>query len=94
MMLDVCSPPGISDKKFRRQMQMTHRWAKRQYDHMENIYDKVNGVLFPIVQGGTNLDLRKESVEYLSTLAKDGIAVGGVSVGEPQEKIQKVVEFT
>lgn len=75
-------------------MRMTHRRARRQYEYMESIYDESKGVLFPIVQGGTNKELRQESVEVLSEYAKDGIAVGGVSVGEPQEKIQEVVAFT
>lgn len=93
MMLDVCSPPGLPRKKFQHQMRMTHRWAKRQYDHMEKNYNKFRGVLFPIVQGGTDMELREESVKVLSEFAKDGIAVGGVSVGEPQEKIEEVVKF-
>ena len=41
MMLDVCSPPGISEKKYYHQLQMTHQRAKRQYDYMETIYDDV-----------------------------------------------------
>lgn len=94
MMLDVCSPPGISEKKYLQQLHMTHQRAKQQYDYMETIYDKVRWVLFPIVQGGTNLDLRQQSLEYLSAFAKDGIAVGGVSVGESQESIHQVVAHT
>lgn len=93
MMLDVCSPPGLSKKKFHNQMKLTHAWAKRQYDHLEKKYDSVRWVLFPIVQWGTDMDLRQESIDTLSAYAKDGIAVGGVSVGEPLEKIQQVIEF-
>ncbi|HPC34681.1 MAG TPA: tRNA-guanine transglycosylase, partial [Candidatus Absconditabacterales bacterium] len=94
MVLDVCSP-GNSDKKtLYSQMQQTHRWAKRAYDHFMKKYDKVKGVLFPIVQGGTDLEMRKESAEYLSQFATDGIAIGGVSVGESKEKVREVVEFT
>ena len=40
MMLDVCSPPGISQKKFYQQMQITHRRAKRQYEHFMPKYDE------------------------------------------------------
>ncbi|MCK9467290.1 MAG: tRNA guanosine(34) transglycosylase Tgt [Candidatus Absconditabacterales bacterium] len=94
MVLDVCSP-GNSDKEtLYSQMQQTHRWAKRAYDHFMKKYDKVKGVLFPIVQGGTDLEMRKESAEYLSQFATDGIAIGGVSVGESKEKVREVVEFT
>ena len=41
MMLDVCSPPGISRRKFQNQMNLTHKRAKRQYDHLEKKYDSV-----------------------------------------------------
>jgi queuine tRNA-ribosyltransferase len=76
MVLDVCSP-GKADKKIvEKQMQMTHRWAKRAFEHFEKKYDQARGVLFPIVQGGTYLDLRQESIDFLSQYARDGIAVG------------------
>ena len=94
MVLDVCSP-GTADKKtIEKQMQMTHRRARRAFEHFEPLYDKARGVLFPIVQGGSHLDLRQESVDYLSQFARDGIAIGGVSVGEEKEKVQEVVAFT
>jgi tRNA-guanine family transglycosylase len=54
---------------------MTHRRAKRAFDHFEPKYNEARGVLFPIVQGGSYLDLRKESAEYLSQFARDGIAI-------------------
>lgn len=93
MVLDVCSPPGITEKKFRQHLFLTHQWAQRAFDHFLPKYDSVNGVLFPIVQGGTNLELRQESVTFLSQFAYDGIAVGGVSVGESHEEIHKVISF-
>ncbi len=94
MMLDVCSPPWISEKKFRQHLFLTHKRAKLQYEHHQKKYDKVNWVLFPIVQWGTSLELRKQSAEYLSSFAYDWIAIGWVSVGESQKDIKKVVEFT
>ncbi len=94
MVLDVCSPWDADKKTVYAQMQQTHRWAKRAYEHFMKKYDEVRGVLFPIVQGGTDLDMRKESAEYLSQFATDGIAIGGVSVGESKEKVREVVEFT
>ena len=75
-------------------MQMTHRRAKRAFDHLKPKYDDVRGVLFPIVQWWTYLDLRQESVDFLSNYARDGIAVGGVSVWESKELIREVVAFT
>ena len=50
MMLDVCSPMGITEKKFHQQMNLTHKRAKMQYEHFEKKYDEARGVLFPIVQ--------------------------------------------
>ncbi|MCF7835038.1 tRNA guanosine(34) transglycosylase Tgt [Candidatus Gracilibacteria bacterium] len=94
MVLDVCSPTDCNKKTIEKQMHITHRRAKRAFDHFEKKYKKSRGVLFPIVQGGTHLDLRQESINYLSQYARDGIAVGGVSVGESKDLIREVVEFT
>ena len=94
MVLDVCSPAGSDKKTIEKHIAMTHRWAKRAFDHLAPKYDQVRGVLFPIVQGGSYLDLRTQSAEYLSQFARDGIAIGGVSVGESRELIEKVVAHT
>jgi len=94
MVLDVCSPSGADKKTIEQHMQMTHRRAKRAFDHLKPKYDDVRGVLFPIVQWWTHLDLRQQSVDFLSDYARDGIAVGGVSVWESKELIREVVSFT
>lgn len=94
MVLDVCSPADADKKTIERHMHMTHRWAKRAFEHLKPKYDDVRGVLFPIVQGGSHLDLRTQSAEFLSQFARDGIAIGWVSVWETKELIQKVVEHT
>ena len=94
MVLDVCSPWDAEKSTIARQMHMTHRWAKRAFDHFKPKYNEARGVLFPIVQGGSYLDLRQESVDFLSEYAWDGIAIWGVSVGEWTEKVREVVSFT
>ena len=94
MVLDVCSPWDSSKEVIKKHMDMTHRRAKRAYDHFMPKYDETRGVLFPIVQWGTYKDLREESINYLSKLATDWIAVGGVSVWESKELIRDIVEFT
>lgn len=94
MVLDVCSPSGADKKTIEKHMQMTHRRAKRAFDHLKPKYDDVRGVLFPIVQWWTHLDLRQQSVDFLSNYARDGIAVGGVSVWESKDLIREVVAFT
>lgn len=94
MVLDVCSPSGADKKVIEKHMHMTHRRAKRAFDHLEPKYNDVRWVLFPIVQWWAHLDLREESVKFLGQYAWDGIAVGWVSVGESKELIREVVEFT
>lgn len=93
MMLDVCSPPWISEKKFHQQMNLTHKWAKMQFEHFEKHYDTARGVLFPIVQWGLYEQFRQESIDALTPFAKDGIAVGGVSVGESHEDVARIVSY-
>lgn len=94
MVLDVCSPADADKQTIEAHMHMTHRRAKRAFDHFKKKYTKSRGVLFPIVQWGTHKDLRQKSVDFLSNYARDGIAVGGVSVGEEKKKIQEIVKFT
>ena len=94
MVLDVCSPAWSDKKTIEKHIAMTHRWASRAFEHFEKKYDEARGVLFPIVQWGTYLDLRTQSAEYLSQYARDGIAIWGVSVGESKELIQEVVAHT
>jgi tRNA-guanine family transglycosylase len=50
MVLDVCSPSGADKKTINEHMQITHRWAKRAFEHFKPKYEKARGVLFPIVQ--------------------------------------------
>jgi len=94
MVLDVCSPSGADKKIIEKHMQMTHRRAKRAFDHLKPKYDDVRWVLFPIVQWWTYLDLRQQSVDFLSNYAWDWIAVWWVSVWESKELIREVVAYT
>lgn len=93
MMLDVCSPSWITKKKYYYQMKTTHARAERQYNHFMEKYDKERWVLFPIVQWWIYEDLREESLAALQPFAYDGIAVGGVSVGESYEDIVRIMHF-
>lgn len=93
MVLDVCSPWWSDLRTYKKQMDMTHRRATRQFEHLAKHRDDVRGVLFPIVQWGTDHALRQESIDYLSPYAIDGIAVWGVSVGESRELIQDITTF-
>ncbi len=93
MVLDVCSPADADKGTIYQHMQMTHRRARRAFEHLEPKYHDVNGVLFPIVQWWIHKDLREESIDFLSKYARDGIAVGWVSVGEWRDLINEIMSF-
>lgn len=89
MALDECTPYPCSYDYARQSMELTHRWLERccqQFDHSQPQYN-YNQTLFPIVQGGTYKDLRKQSAEFVASLERKGNAIGGLSVGEPIEKM-------
>ena len=88
MAFDECPAYGISHAEVEKSMEMTHRWAQR------SLASRTTSALFGIVQGGVHLDLRKRSVEAIAAMEFDGIAIGGVSVGEPKEEMFEVVNFT
>jgi queuine tRNA-ribosyltransferase len=74
-------------------MELTHRWLDRCIERISNTASRYGHTqnLFPIVQGGTDADLRKESCDYISAKQATGNAIGGLSVGEPEEMMY---EFT
>ena len=89
MCLDICPPYPCSREEAAQAMEQTHRWAPR------NLAARREGqAVFGIVQGGVHEDLRRESAEAIGALPFDGIAIGGVSVGEPTEMQRPVVQFT
>ncbi|MGH2648196.1 MAG: tRNA guanosine(34) transglycosylase Tgt [Ginsengibacter sp.] len=95
MAFDEC-PPGGSDYDYAKtSMELTHRWLNRCFDRF-NITNNKYGYtqnLFPIVQGGVHRDLRKLSCEYISSKEATGNAIGGLSVGEPAEKMYEICEL-
>ena len=95
MAFDEC-PPGGSDHKYaKKSMELTHRWLDRCFDQFNSTKEKYGFTqnLFPIVQGGTHKDLRKESCEYIISKNATGNAIGGISVGEPEEVMYEICEF-
>ena len=78
MVLDHCIPSTAPHSESEAAMQLTHRWAERSL-HVRNGSAQA---LFGIVQGGFYHDLREQSAEYLSELPFDGLAIGGLAVGE------------
>lgn len=93
MAFDEC-PPYPSDHRYtKKSMELTHRWLDRCFDQLNKTEPKYGYTqnLFPIVQGGTYNDLRKESCAFISSKNATGNAIGGLSVGEPEEMMY---EFT
>lgn len=92
MAFDEC-PPGQSEYRYAEQsLELTIRWLDRCFDRFNATSDRYGYTqnLFPIVQGGIHHDLRKRSCEYVSSLQANGNAIGGLSVGEPTEKMYEI----
>lgn len=94
MALDEC-PPGASDYKYaRRSLDLTLKWMERgwrHYNETEGLYG-YHQAWFPIVQGCTYEDLRRESAERVAALGTEGNAIGGLAVGEPTEVMYDMIE--
>lgn len=95
MAFDECTPYPCEFDYAKKSMQLTHRWLARCVKHKnesEPLYGHSQS-LFPIVQGSTFNDLRKESAEFIAGMECDGNAIGGLSVGEPAEKMYEMCEL-
>ncbi len=94
MAFDECTPYPCDYNYAKRSMHMTHRWLDRCINHLEKTplkYD-YNQAFFPIVQGSTYTDLRKQSAEYIANSNCVGNAIGGLSVGEPAEEMYAMTD--
>ena len=90
MIFDECTPYPATHDEAKKSMELSLRWAKRSYDsHQGNA-----NALFGIIQGGMFEDLRDLSLNGLKTLNFDGYAIGGLSVGEPKEDMQRILAHT
>ena len=95
MAFDECTPYPCDYKYAKRSMHMTHRWLKRCCDRFDNT-DPLYGysqTLFPIVQGSVYKDLRKQSAETIASFEREGNAIGGLSVGEPDDEMYEMCEI-
>ena len=93
MAFDECPPFPSEYDYVKKSMDLTHVWLDKCVHQFENTPDKYGYTqnLFPIVQGGIYEDLRKASCEYISSKNAVGNAIGGLSVGEPE---QQLYDFT
>ncbi len=88
MAFDQCSEPNVSHKKAKEALLRTLSWLDRCYKHHKN----EKQALFPIVQGTVFDDLRLESLEKTLPYVKHGIAIGGLSVGEPKPVMYHILD--
>ena len=95
MVLDECAPGDCDIHYARKSMDMTHRWLARGVDHFRNTDNKYgySQTLFPIVQGASFKELRKESAHKIASYELEGNAIGGLAVGEPAEVMYEMVEI-
>ena len=94
MAFDECAPHGWTREQVEASMEMTHRWAKRSLQASGLGPRASDTALFGIVQGGVHHDLRKRSVDEICAMDFDGIAIGGVAVGESKEEMLDTMRFT
>lgn len=92
MAFDECPPGGSEFSYAKTSMELTHRWLDRCFERFNNTTDRYGYTqnLFPIVQGGVHHELRKYSCEYISSKNATGNAIGGLSVGEPLDKMYEI----
>ena len=90
MAFDECLPYPAEREPTIKSMELTHRWLQRSKDAMT----RRQSMLFGIVQGGLELDLRMKSLEQVTSVDLPGYALGGLSVGEPIEMMHSLVKQT
>lgn len=91
MCLDECTPFPATEAQAASSMRLSMRWARRSKDAF---VERPGYGLFGIVQGGVYPELRAESVAALADIGFDGYAIGGLAVGEGQETMFTVLDFT
>jgi queuine tRNA-ribosyltransferase len=94
MAFDECPPYPCDYTYAKNSLRITHQWLDRCFNRIQET-DPLYGYhqsLFPIVQGSTFSDLRKESAEYIANKNAEGNAIGGLSVGEPHEDMYRMTE--
>jgi queuine tRNA-ribosyltransferase len=92
MAFDECPPYPSEFEYARKSMELTHRWLTRCVQRLSETEPKYGyeQALFPIVQGSTFKDLRRDSSRFVAGIGADGNAIGGLSVGEPEEMMYEM----
>ena len=90
MIFDECTPYPATRDEAAKSMRLSMRWAQRSRDEHDKL--KNGNALFGIVQGGMYEDLRDDSLAGLDDIGFDGMAIGGLSVGEPKEDMARILD--
>ncbi|MFP5041044.1 tRNA guanosine(34) transglycosylase Tgt [Parasediminibacterium sp. JCM 36343] len=95
MAFDECPPYPSEYIYAKKSMELTHRWLDRCFKRLGETPDKYGYTqnLFPIIQGSTYKDLRTASAEYVASQQSTGNAIGGLSVGEPEQMMYEFAEL-
>jgi queuine tRNA-ribosyltransferase len=95
MAFDECPPYPSEYTYAKKSMELTHRWLQRCVKRLAETEPKYGyeQTLFPIVQGSTFRDLRQASSEFIASVGADGNAIGGLSVGEPEDMMYELAEL-
>jgi queuine tRNA-ribosyltransferase len=93
MVFDECTTYPATEDEARKSMELSLRWGKRSRDRFDSL-ENPDRALFGIVQGGMYPNLRSESLEGLMNIGFEGLALGGLSVGEPLAERTKVLDHT
>lgn len=95
MAFDECTPGDADYAYAKKSLELTQRWLDRCINQFENTQPKYgySQTLFPIVQGNTFADLRQKAVAHVISHNADGYAIGGLSVGEPEEAMYEMTEI-
>ncbi|MBK8317579.1 MAG: tRNA guanosine(34) transglycosylase Tgt [Betaproteobacteria bacterium] len=92
MIFDECTPYPATLDEAAKSMRLSMRWAQRSRDEHNKLEN--SNALFGIVQGGMHETLRDESLAGLDEIGFDGMAIGGLSVGEPKEDMARILAHT
>jgi len=92
MIFDECTPYPATLDEAAKSMRLSMRWAQRSRDEHNKLEN--SNALFGIVQGGMHEVLRDESLAGLDKIGFDGMAIGGLSVGEPKEDMVRILAHT
>ncbi|HKJ78181.1 MAG TPA: tRNA guanosine(34) transglycosylase Tgt, partial [Prolixibacteraceae bacterium] len=94
MAFDECTPGDADYNYAKKSLELTQRWLDRCFVQFRKTTPKYGyeQTLFPIIQGSAYADLRRNATEHVQTFDADGYAIGGLSVGEPEEVMYEMTE--